>query len=108
MNSEYWMEDLINRPVVADREIEPDEIFSDNCTGDQECADGSWFDSSSVGVAASSSSSYRVVPGNPMPFLMTIEVRTEPSYGHGGSDDRDAWLDKKAVTFSYIRSSRYN
>ncbi len=106
--AEYWMEDVISRPLVADGILEPEDLFLDNCTGLPECGDGQWYEASGAGnLGASHTSQYKVTLQEPMEFLVKIEVRTVPTYGKGGAE-RQAYLDQKAINFSYVRSARYN
>ena len=100
--SEKWLEDIISRPVIADRDLAVNDLFTDNCSSGRECNDGTWFTAPEEFAGKAHRVEYRVRTATPLPNLVTIDVRAVPS-GGGESEQR-----RKQVLLSYVRSTRWN
>ena len=91
--TESVMEDLMNRTIVhSDSGLDP--VFTDP---DGQVQDATLIDSPTHFVQ------YRIIPDAPLRNLVTIQVRTSPR-GEASADQRQ----KRQVSFSYIRSTRYH
>ena len=91
--TENVMEDLMNRTIVpSDSDLDP--IFVDP---DGQKQDATIIESPTHFVE------YRIIPDSPLRKLVTIQVRTSPR-GEASEEQRQ----KRQVTFSYIRSTRYH
>ena len=99
--AEQWMEDLRDRLITTSQGYAIAAIFSDNCTGSDECADGSWYPDEPQRYGASMIQ-YRVLDATPLPNLVTVQVRAVPA--NAGAEEQE----RRAVVLRYIRSRRYN
>jgi len=91
--AELFMEDLMNRPIV-DTDPDYDAIF-DNATGELE-------DASVCTEYEPYRTRYRMFANAPLNNLTTIQVLVTPR------GLTDSLLSQKLITFSYIRSTRFN
>jgi prepilin-type N-terminal cleavage/methylation domain-containing protein len=91
--AELSMEDLMNRPIV-DTDPDYDTIF-DNATGELE-------DAPTCSEYQTHRTRYRMVANAPLNNLMTMQVLVTPKGLTEGQ------INKKLITFSYIRSTRFN
>ena len=91
--TETVMEDLMNRTIMpSDSELDP--VFTDP---DGQKQDATIIDSPTHFVQ------YRIIPDSPTRNLVTIQVLTTPR-GEASEEKRQ----KRQVTFSYIRSTRFH
>lgn len=97
--AEHWMEDIMARTIVAEGGKTVDGLLSDNCSGSNECANGQLFPAP---AGSSYQVAYRVIPNSPLGSLVTIQVIATPTFGP--ADQRQ----RKQITFSYVRSNRWN
>lgn len=91
--AELFMEDLMNRPIV-DTDPDYDAIF-DNATGELE-------DAPVCTEYEPYRTRYRMFANAPLNNLTTIQVLVTPR------GLTDSLLSQKLITFSYIRSTRFN
>lgn len=102
----HWMEDLIARPITVETGETVARIYDDEC-GAGECSDGSWFEAPEDN-RGSCVTTYRVIDNVPTPNFMTVEVRVVPRRVDVPSDQLEDWLERKTISYSYIRSKNWN
>ncbi len=91
--AELVMEDLMNR-IIVPTDDDVDDIFID--------PDGDWQDMPTGTDYQTFTATYRVNADTPLNNLMTIDVVATP---RGMSSQ---YQEKRKITFSYIRSARFN
>lgn len=91
--SELFMEDLMGRTIVpSDPNLDP--VFED--------ADGEWQDAPTPAECQPYQTQFRVVPNAPLNNLTTIQVVVTPQ---GMTETQ---RERKQITYSYVRSTRWN
>ncbi len=95
--AEEWIEDLMSRPIRTGEGLVPDTLFTD-----PDMNDGTWQDGPAPCTSRPLQTQYRATAGYPLENLTTIGITVTPSGVSGEQKE------KKRITFSYIRSTRWN
>jgi prepilin-type N-terminal cleavage/methylation domain-containing protein len=95
--AEQWIEDLMCWPIRSEGDLDPAALFTD-----PNMNDGTWQDAPDPDSSIPVRTQFRAMAGYPLESLTTIEATVIPS-------NASAWREeKKRITFSYIRSARWN
>ena len=102
---EQWMEDLMARPIIPEGDIVPDDFFpTDPLDTYTETSDNFTVSTDTHTITC------RATIHNPITNMMKFDVSVVPRGGPDESvlESRAQWLARKTITFSYIRSTRWN